>query len=249
MRSKRSSGKAGFSAERPYERMDAMGADKLTDAELLAILLHTGDGTGDATELGRRLLTGGDPSASPSLSVLYGMTFRDLTKIRGIGRVKARRILALMELSVRLSQEKCLPKPVFRSAEQVFDYYRPRLTHEKREKLILITLNLRLAIIGEHLLSAGTINATLFSTREVFETALADGATSIILIHNHPSGDPAPSSYDRECTDRIEKAGYLMGIPLTDHIIIGSSYYSFREDGKIQYSPDIRPERTGELSS
>ena len=104
MKERRKTSAAEFNAERPYERMDAMGADKLTDAELIAILIHSGDGSGDATAISRRLLNGNNPQNPPSLGILCGMSFKDLMKIRGIGKVKARRILALMELSIRLAQ-------------------------------------------------------------------------------------------------------------------------------------------------
>ena len=249
MKERRKTSAAEFNAERPYERMDAMGADKLTDAELIAILIHSGDGSGDATAISRRLLNGNNPQNPPSLGILCGMSFKDLMKIRGIGKVKARRILALMELSIRLAQVRHEKGLIFNDPQKVFDYYRPRLAPEDREKLLLISLNLKLEKIGEHVLSSGTINATLISVREVFERALSDKATSILLIHNHPSGDPTPSRCDGESTERIAKAGLLLGIPLIDHIIVGNSYYSFMEDGRIDCSPKLYPGQIGEFIS
>jgi DNA repair protein RadC len=218
-------------AEMPYERFLKSGPASLTDAELLAIMLRTGTKDSNAVEIGRAILTGNRSDEEPSLSVLYDLTLKDLLAIRGIGIVKAVRILSIAELSRRLSQTKAARSLSFRSPETVFQYYGERMRHEPMEKLLLLMLDNRLSLLGEDIVTVGTVNSTLISVREIFARAVRQNAVNIMLIHNHPSGDPTPSSQDIEVTGRLRRAGELLEIRLIDHMIIGDSYCSMKQEG------------------
>lgn len=224
--------------ELPYERFLAYGPGSLTNAELLAVILRTGTANVSATELARQVLTSRDPD-NTGLSVLYDLTMKDLLAMKGIGEVKAVKLLCLSELSRRISMEKASEKLSFCCPEAVSGYYMELLRHEKQEKTFLLLLDNKMALIREILLTIGTVNSTLLSPRDIYIRALREGAVSIILLHNHPSGDPTPSEMDKEITERIFRAGQMLGIQLIDHLIIGDlSYTSLREYGCI---PDCIP--------
>lgn len=217
--------------EQPYERFLRCGCGSLTDAELIAVILRTGTREHSAVEIARIILTGGIPSAEPDLSVLFQLTLEDLMRIRGIGQVKAVKLLCLAELSKRLSQAKVQRELCFSNPESVYRYYREQFRHEQQERLVLLFLDQRLSLIREETVSVGTVNTTLISTREICVRALRRGAVNILLMHNHPSGDPTPSRQDLEVTERMAGACRILEIGLLDHIIIGDGYTSFRESG------------------
>ena len=151
-------------------------------------------------------------------------------KINGIGRVKALELEACAELAKRLAKLKRKQRFSVRSPRSIAEYYMEQLRHEKREKTLLLLLDGKNRIIREHMISEGTVNLSMASSREIFIEALKYEAVYIILIHNHPSGDPTPSMQDLKSTKMIKKAGDFMEIPLLDHIIIGDcSYVSLRE--------------------
>ena len=154
----------------------------------------------------------------------------ELMRIRGIGRVKAVQILCIAELSMRLSSQKVHKKISFHTPKSIADYYMEKMRHLNREEMILILFNGKNKVIKELKVSVGTVNQTVASPREVFLEALKYEAVYLILLHNHPSGDPTPSRQDVSVTKRIKEAGELLGIYLSDHIIIGyRSYVSFKE--------------------
>ena len=216
--------------EMPYERFLEKGAGSLTNAELLAIILRTGTGGRSAVDLARQILDRG----GGRLSALHDLDLKDLLEIRGIGTVKAVKVLSLAELSLRLSREKAERTLVFHSPASVAEYYMEKLRHEPREVLCLLLLDNRMALIREEILSRGTVNATLISPRDIYIRALKGGAVNIMLLHNHPSGDPSPSRADLLVTDQVRKAGELLDIRLRDHIIIGDlTYYSMKEEGRL----------------
>ncbi len=228
-------------AEMPYERFLSYGASSLTNAELLAIILRTGTKEKNATQLSREILGFYDEGSS-DLSTLHRMTLEDLKSIPGIGEVKAVKILSLAEISRRLVRERAASRLVFSSPSAVADYYMEQLRHLETETAVLVMLDNRMALIREEVLSLGTVNCTLLSPREIFLRALRWGAVYIMLLHNHPSGDPTPSGMDKEITERICKAGQILGIQLIDHLIIGDlRYTSLRECGCI---PDRIPSDT-----
>ena len=219
--------------EMPYERFLSCGAGSLTNAELLAIILRTGTKEKNATQLSREIL-GFFEEGSTDLSALHRMTLEDLKSIPGIGEVKAVKILSLAEISRRLVRERAASRLVFSSPSAVADYYMEQMRHLETETAVLVLLDNKMALLREEVLSLGTVNCTLLSPREIFLRALRWGAVNIMLLHNHPSGDPTPSGMDKEITERICKAGQILGIQLIDHLIIGDlSFTSLRECGCI----------------
>ena len=217
----------------PYERFLSCGASSLTNAELLAIILRTGTRDKNAVQLSREIL-GFFEQGACDLSALHRLTLEDLKSIPGIGEVKAVKILSLAEISRRLVRERASSRLVFSSPSAVADYYMEQLRHLETETAVLVLLDNRMALLREEVLSLGTVNCTLLSPREIFLRALRWGAVNIMLLHNHPSGDPTPSGMDVEITKRICNAGQILGIQLIDHLIIGDlSYISLREYGCI----------------
>lgn len=217
----------------PYERFIRSGSASCSNAELLAIILRTGTRNESALELSEKILTLHGGSAS-SLSVLHELTLEDLLRVNGIGQVKAVKILCLAELSRRMAMERASAQLTFASPDSVAQYYMESLRHESQEKTILLLLTSRLTLIREETLSIGSAVCTVLSPRDVFRRALQAGAVNIILLHNHPSGDPAPSEQDRSITRQIAQIGQMMEITLADHIIIGDRcYYSMKEQGII----------------
>ena len=211
----------------PYERCLQMGVSVLNNAELLAVILRTGSVGENSLELASRLLS------IESLQGLVSMTVAQLTKIRGIGKVKAIQLKCIGELGRRLSLSR-QEGAVFDSPQAVGNYYMDRLKDEKQEQVILVLLNNKGALIRDLLLTKGTVNQTILSPREVFIEAFRYQAVKLILIHNHPSGDPTPSREDISTTLQIQKAGELTAIPLIDHIIIGDGrFISLKERGYI----------------
>ena len=213
--------------ERPYEKCWRQGAGSLTDAELLSVILRTGSRGEPALELSRRIL---EQFPQGGLLGIYHVSLPDLTQIRGIGPVKAVQLKCIAELSRRMAKAQAGSSLSFTDPETVAEYYMEQLRHEKREKTLLLLLDGKNRIIREHMISEGTVNLSMASSREIFIEALKYEAVYIILIHNHPSGDPTPSMQDLKSTKMIKKAGDFMEIPLLDHIIIGDcSYVSLRE--------------------
>lgn len=220
-------------AEMPYERFLKYGGGSLSNAELLAIMLRTGSSGDSALDLAHHILClKNEDGKEESLLALYHLSLRDLMSVRGIGEVKAVRLLCLTELSRRLSLEKAEEKLVFTDPKSVADYYMESLRHEEREIVLLLLLDNQLRLLREEKLSVGTVNCSLLSPREVFLRALEGGAVSILLLHNHPSGIAAPSDADISITKRIRDLGAELEIPLVDHIIIGDlCYTSMKEAG------------------
>ena len=214
--------------ERPYEKCMQYGAEHLTNAELLAVLLRTGTKGMNALELARMLLSSTDEKES--ILYIHQLSLQKLLKIKGIGKVKAIQILCISELARRLAKASAKEGLVFSKPSTVAEYYMEDMRHQKQENMKLLMLNTKGKLIGETYISKGTVNASLVSPRELFIEALEHGAVSIILLHNHPSGDPTPSQNDLSVTKRVKEVGELIGIELWDHIIIGNNcYFSFAE--------------------
>ena len=213
----------------PYEKFITYGSRSLTDSELLAILLRTGTRGMNARELGEKVLAESARYGNGLLG-LYHIPLNELRKIEGIGEVKAIQLKTVAELSTRMAQAKAKGKLSFHSPASVADYYMERFRHENVEYIMLLLLDSGLHLVSERILSKGTVNASLVSPREVFIHALQAQAAGIMLLHNHPGGDPAPSGNDIRITERIMQIGMLADIPLFDHIIIGDNkYFSFKE--------------------
>ena len=209
--------------ERPYEKCERRGVHALSDEELLAVLLRTGTQGENALELSRRILLG-----------LHQFSMERLMGIKGIGKVKAIQISCISELAKRLSKASYQEALCFAEPESIARYYMEDMRHEKQELMKLLMLNTKAKLVGETNVSKGTVNASLITPRELFIEALQKNAVSIVIMHNHPSGDPTPSREDMLITKRILDAGALIGIELLDHIIIGNNcYVSFREEGML----------------
>lgn len=218
--------------DRPYEKCVKYGAENLTDTELLAVLLRTGTKGESSLKLAERLLK--PEFAEKGILGIPHWTLAKLKQVRGIGTVKAIQILCICELARRMAKAEASKRLCFTSPDTISDYYMEDMRHQSREILKLLLLDTKSRLIAECDLSAGTVNATLISPREIFVEAIQHNAVSIILLHNHPSGDPTPSREDLLVTRRVEEAGMLIGIELLDHIIIGSRcYVSLREKGII----------------
>ena len=218
-------------AERPYEKCLKQGAEALSDAELLAVLLRTGTKGENVLALAKRLLY---QDGGAGLLGIHQFSFQSLMKLKGIGKVKAVQILCLSELAKRLSKASVEPRLRFSSSQSVAEYYMEDLRHRNQEVMKLLLLNSKAELIDETNISKGTVNASLVTPRELFVEALKKEAVSMILLHNHPSGDPTPSRDDILTTKRISECGLLIGIELLDHIIIGNnSYISFLEENLI----------------
>ena len=218
-------------SSRPYERCMQEGAEHLTDAELLSIILRTGSKGESSLDLAERILALNYPSEG-ILGLLH-LSLPQLMSVKGIGKVKGIQLMCIGELSRRIWKKKQLERTIrFEEPEQVAAYYQEDLRHMEQEQFFLMMFNTRQMLIGERMMSKGTVNASLAGTREIFIEALRYQAVSLILVHNHPSGDPEPSKEDILLTERVRKAGELMGIRLLDHIVIGdSAYVSMKERG------------------
>ena len=213
----------------PYERFMTFGPGSLTEEELLAIIIRTGTRTATPMEIAAKVLSIGG-AREQGLNSLYHVSLQELMKIDGIGEVKAVKLKCLAELSRRMASDRTLQKMIFTDPESIAAHYMERLRHEEKEQVLLISLNHRMKVVDETVISVGTVNSSLLSSRDIFIHALRQGAVNILILHNHPGGDPTPSGADLLITDKIRRAGQLLDIKLLDHIIIGDhSYVSFKE--------------------
>lgn len=221
-----------YEEERPYEKCLRFGPENLTDTELLAVLLRSGTKGENALSIAQKLL---HPSLfQQGILSIHQWTYEQLLKVKGIGKVKALQILCICEFAKRLAKASAGEELDFHTPSSVANYYMEDLRHRKEERMKLLLLNTRSRLIGETEISKGTVNASIVSPRELFIEALQKNAVSIILLHNHPSGDPKPSKEDILVTKKIQEAGWMIGIELLDHIIIGDNcYVSLKEQGYI----------------
>ena len=215
--------------ERPRERLEKLGAEALSDAELLAILLRTGMPGASALDLANRiLLKFGD------LKCVAAASLEQLCEIGGIGRAKAIQIKAAFDLAKRLSEFRGQERPVVRSSRDVFALLADEMRMQEKECFKALYLDVKNHVKKVETISVGTLNASLVHPREVFKSAVRDNCAAVIIVHNHPTGDPTPSSHDTETTKRIQQAGRVLGIELLDHIIIGEGkYFSYKDKDMI----------------
>lgn len=217
-------------SEKPYEKCIQYGAQALSDAELLAVIIRTGTMGESAVALSQRILS--EFQFPEGILGLLQVSVPELCRIKGIGTVKAVQLKCIGELSKRIARAGFGSRPVFNSAEDIARYYMEQMRHESRERAAVMMLNSKNRLLHELVISTGTVNGSLVSPREIFLEALRYQAVTICLIHNHPSGDPSPSREDVLITRRLREAGELIGIYLLDHIIIGdNSYNSMKERG------------------
>ena len=203
----------------PRERLQEHGVQALNDAELLAIVLRSGCKGENIVEVCNRLLSKYGLEKLPDLSLV------ELQTINGIGPAKAMQVLALLEFSKRQTRARNKNIRVIQTSEDVFKIFSTELRDKTKEHLYVLMLDSKNNILRQTLISVGTLNESVVHVREVFRDAIKENACSIVLVHNHPSGDPEPSEEDREVTERIKAAGRLVGIELIDHVIIGKDAY------------------------
>ena len=217
-------------SERPYEKCLLAGPQALSDAELLAVILKSGSRQQNAVQLAQCILQAGERG----LLNLYDLSLTDLQTFDGIGKVKAIQLKCAAELSRRIARTDRRDRVCLSEPESVAAYFMERLRHEHREQLVIAMFDTKCHLIGDAQIATGSARAVLVSPRDIFMCALKQRATAIILLHNHPSGDPTPSRDDMQLTKRIMECGELLDIGLSDHIIIGDNhYYSFRENKQI----------------
>lgn len=215
---------------RPYEKCLKFGPGFLSDAELLGVILRTGAVGMDSVALAERILEM-VPSCS-GLAGMYRLSVDELCRLKGIGRVKAIQIQCIGELSRRISKSTAAAGFSMNEPATIAEYYMEDMRHLAQEHLLLLLLNAKARLIRDVVLFKGTVNGALLSPREIFIEALRCDAVYVVLLHNHPSGDPEPSREDIGITRRIKEAGNLIGIQLIDHIIIGDNQYiSLKERG------------------
>ena len=215
--------------ERPREKLLKKGPEYLSDCELLAIILRTGMGGRkerlSALDLAKKVLSEYD-----SLKNLLDLSLSEFLKINGIGRAKAAQVIAALELGRRAVSEKNGNNKSFKCSEEVANYYIPLLKDLKKEQFRVLLLDIKNKVIKEVLISQGSLTSSIVHPREVIKPVIKESAASVIFIHNHPSGDPEPSTDDLEITNRLCKSCSILGISVLDHIIVAESgYFSFKQ--------------------
>jgi DNA repair protein RadC len=203
-------------SERPRERLVARGPDALTHAELIAILLRTGFKGVNVVQVGQNLL-----QKYGSLNALALASVDELRKVNGIGRDKAATLVAAFALARRMEQERREESPVLDNPETVVNFIRESNRLKNVESFQVLLLNTRKRLIRVESVSDGTLDTILVHPRDVFRAAIAANAAGVVLVHNHPSGDPSPSEADIKVTRDLIRAGHLLKIEVVDHIIIG----------------------------
>lgn len=209
-------------AERPRERLWALGAGALTTAELLALLLGTGRAGRDARAVSEEILG----QVGGSLRRLAARPAAELTRLAGVGPAKGARLLAALELGHRLARELRPPAPRIRSPEDAVRWLSPRLRDLSVEEFHVLALDSQSRVLRDITITRGLLDSSLVHPREVFRAAIAEAAAGIILVHNHPSGDPTPSPEDRAVTRQLVQAGRLLDLPVYDHLIVAGDRFT-----------------------
>lgn len=216
--------------DRPREKLMNLGAETLSNAELLAILIGSGSPRESAVELMKRVLS----DCKNNLNTLGKLSITDLTSYNGIGEAKAITILAACELGKRRQVADILKRPTLNSANAIYNYMRPKMQDKDVEEAWILLMNQKLDLIEAKCISHGGITGTAIDVRIILKEALLKNATAIALCHNHPSGNPSPSREDDNITTSVKKAADTMCIYFVDHVIVAQQhFYSYREEGKI----------------
>lgn len=212
-------------SERPYEKLELYGEDKLSNAELLAIIIKTGTKKETAISIAQRVLRLKDDAYENDLRFLQSISLEQLMNIKGIGKVKAIQLKAVGELAKRMTKPIDYNKIIIKNAQDVASLLMAELRYEKIEKAKIIILNNKNVILKIADIALGGANFACIAPKDVLSEAIKMHAQKIILVHNHPSGDPKPSKEDFRITDRIYECSDIMGIELLDHIVIGDGTY------------------------
>ncbi|HEX2770601.1 MAG TPA: DNA repair protein RadC [Geobacteraceae bacterium] len=217
--------------ERPREKLLKRGPETLTDAELLALILRTGDASSkrSALDIGRELL-----QEFGDLRALAAASLTDICRNKGTGPAKAACLKAALELANRVKSRRLESSERYTSPQQIFEHYHFTYRDRRKEYFLALLLDGKNRIIREVQVSEGSLNQSIVHPREVFSPAVRESAAAIILVHNHPTGDPTPSREDIDITRRLKEAGELMGVRVLDHIIIGDgTFLSFVAQGML----------------
>jgi DNA repair protein RadC len=222
--------------DRPRERLETLGPEALSDTELVALLLRTGTRGRDALAVAADLL-----NRCGGLQGLARAGGPRPNGLPGLGPAKAATLHACIEVGRRLAAGRLNAGDPIRAPADVHRHLHPRLRHVRQERFLVLLLDGRNRLIRIETVSQGTLTASLVHPREVFRPALREAAAALILVHNHPSGDPAPSAEDREVTLRLVRAGEILGVRVLDHVIVAErGYRSLREDGLLDAEPESR---------
>ncbi len=220
--------------ERPQERLERLGATALSDTELLAMLLRSGTHGQDVVTLAARLI-----DTAGSLAGLITWAEADFRRLKGIGHVKALQLVTVMEIARRVLQQEQTLSPILSHPEEIARYMRPFMLGLEVERFWTLCLNRKNRLLRRVEVTSGTTSSTVVHPREVFREAIREGASAVVCVHNHPSGDPAPSAADIRVTRVLREAARTIEIELLDHIVVGTAaadptgvgYYSFRSSG------------------
>ena len=212
-------------SERPYEKLEMYGAEFLSNAELIAIIIKSGTRDETSVDIARRILAL-DKDGENNLRFLQNMSMEDFISIKGIGRVKAIQLKAICELTKRISRPINSNQIQINSPKDVANLLTDEMRYEKKEIVKAIVLNSKNIIVKIADICLGGTNSAILKPKDVLQEAIKLGAPKIILVHNHPSGDPTPSKSDYEFTERLVQASNIMGVELLDHVVIGD--YGFK---------------------
>jgi DNA repair protein RadC len=222
--------------ERPQERLERQGAGSLSDTELLAMLLRSGTRGKDVLTLAAELV-----NEAGSLAGLISWRAEDFQKLKGIGRVKALQLVTVMEVARRVVGQQAGDAPLLNRGDLIAAYFQPLVAGLEVEKFWVVCLNRKNRLMKRVEITSGTATAALAHPREVFRPAIRESASAVVCVHNHPSGDPAPSAPDVQVTRQLREAAKTVDIMLLDHVIVGRAsadplgrgFYSFREGGML----------------
>lgn len=214
--------------ERPRERLLELGPSVLSDGEALAVVFGTGHpGTGSALTMARGLLT-----VFGDLRGVLSGSVTELASMPGMGKARAATVVAIGEIARRVHSDRLDAGVILASAASVYAHFGPLLADEKRESFYVVMLDGRNRVIAKARVSQGSLGSSIVHPRESFRTAVREAAAAVLFVHNHPSGDPTPSAEDKRITERLRRAGELMGIPVLDHVVVGRGrYWSFADNG------------------
>lgn len=217
------------SEDRPRERLQQVGADNLSQQEILALVIEKGQAGQNVLQLAQELL-----SQFGSLGNLKQASLKELQNVKGIGFATACKLKAAFCLGEKALNHTPINGQKINNSQAVFEYLKEKYGSAKKEHCLLMTIDTRHRLIKQHTVSIGTLNASLVHPREVFKPAIKDSAAGIILVHNHPSGDLKPSANDDQITEKIKQAAKLIKIDLIDHLIVtNNDYFSYHEAGLI----------------
>lgn len=212
-------------SERPYEKLEIYGAENLSNAELLAIIIKSGTKEQSSVSIAQEILKLNENTKQDNLRFLQEISLEEFMQIKGIGKVKAIQLKAICEITKRIARPINNQKKIIKTPKDVADLLIPELKYEKREIAKVLILNSKNVVLKSINISLGGANFSCIEPKDVLTEAIKMQAPKIILVHNHPSGDCTPSKSDYKVTDRLYEAADIMGIQLLDHIIIGDNTY------------------------